>query len=323
MREQPREPHEAQLNRVAVTVVCVCVFQVAVSAHAQTLRDRLSDRIRQRIAERTVDDKSESPGTALRPKSAPIVNSDKSTQPIFEDGAKCLFIGHSFFIPVARSFDKIAAQNDFSSHQSEIVFSPGLGGSPRGLWENEKRREQIKAKLASGTVDLFGMSAAGPSERAVEDYRKWIDVALAYNPKTRFFIGQCWVPGGPRMDVVKYAKANEAGAQRNFEIVSRLRKAYPNNHIYFVNYGKVASEMNSQFDAGKLPDIEQLVGRGNTSLFRDGAIGHGGALMSELSALIWLTTLYGADVERVKRTSFSAEAKEIAVRVVSYNEQFN
>ncbi|MEM9367130.1 MAG: hypothetical protein AAGD07_14140 [Planctomycetota bacterium] len=130
------------------------------------------------------------------------------------------------------------------------------------------RRNQIEAKLAGGTVDLFGMPVAGRSDNAFEDLRKWVDLALKYNPRTTFLIGQYWPPGGPRMDVTKYATANEAVTRKSFEVLARLRKAYPNRHFYFVDYGKVAAEMKSQFVAGKLTDIKEPVGRSAKSLFR-------------------------------------------------------
>ena len=69
-------------------------------------------------------------------------------------------------------------------------------------------------------------------------------------------------------------------------------------------------------------DVEQAVGLGKTSLFRDGFIGHGGALMSVMNALVWPTTFYGAEMDRIKHTSLSLEAKEITVEVISHNEQF-
>ncbi|MEM7014805.1 MAG: hypothetical protein AAF585_25375, partial [Verrucomicrobiota bacterium] len=102
----------------------------------------------------------------------------------------------------------------------------------------------------------------------------------------------------------------------------KLRVAYPNNHIYFINYGRIASEMKSQFNAGRLPDIDQLVGRGRTSLYLDEKIGHAGPLMTELSALTWLAILYGADIEKLAHSEFSDEALNLTKDVIQYNLQF-
>jgi hypothetical protein len=107
------------------------------------------------------------------------------------------------------------------------------------------------------------------------------------------------------------------------ETISQLRAAYPNNQIYFINYGKIVSDMKSKFDAENLPDIEELVGRGPTYLFSDGVMGHGGPLVQELSALAWINTLYGADVEMITHSDFSEEAMLILLDVIAYNTAFN
>lgn len=255
--------------------------------------------------------------TSARAADAPV-----KPAPTFADGATCLFIGHSFFIPVARTFDRVAGQNDFASHKVQLVFAPGKGGSPGDLWDNPRHRRQIEDALATGEIDLLGMTAfAGPSS-SFDAYQRWIDLALKHNPNTRFFIGACWVPGGPKMDAERYNKAIDASGERVFETVSELRKAYPANQIYFVNYGKVASEMKERFEAGTLPDINEVSGLGHDVLFRDGLIGHGGPMMLELSALAWLNTLYGADVEKTKYSAYKSDVKEIMRRVLRYNQKY-
>ena len=64
----------------------------------------------------------------------------------FRDGAKSLFVGHSFFIPVSESFHQIALMNDFPSHQYEFYFAPGQAGSPGALWNNGEARVAIKRR---------------------------------------------------------------------------------------------------------------------------------------------------------------------------------
>jgi hypothetical protein len=131
-----------------------------------------------------------------------------------------------------------------------------------------------------------------------------------------------WMARGATMEDQKYADLNEQGAQQNFEIVEELRAIYPNNQIYFINYGKIASEMKFAFSAGELPDIEQLVGKDETSLFVDDKIGHGGRLMHELCALTWVNILYEAEIGDVEHSDFSAEAMQILADSIQYNAQF-
>jgi hypothetical protein len=191
------------------------------------------------------------------------------------------------------------------------------------MWENSESRQQVEAILANGDIDLLGMPVATTPNRdkALGAYQQWIDLARTHNPNTSFFIGQVWMARGASMEDQKYADLNEQGAQRGFEIVEELRAIYPNNQIYFINYGKIASDMKFAFTAGQLPDIEQLVGKSETSLFVDDKIGHGGRLMHELCALTWMSILYGAGND-VEHSSFSAEAKRILEGSIQYNAQF-
>jgi hypothetical protein len=190
------------------------------------------------------------------------------------------------------------------------------------LWDDENKKRNIEAILANGDVDLFGMTVASHPEDAYANYAQWIDLALSYNPETRFFIGQPWLPRGPEAENSQYDTLTETGAQRTMEVVAQLRDAYPNNRITFINYGKIVSEMKIAFSAGDLPDIDDLVGRGATYLFSDGAIGHGGPLVHELSALTWIQFLYGADMDSVSHSDFSEEAKQILNDVIAYNGSF-
>lgn len=242
--------------------------------------------------------------------------------PVFKDGANCLFIGHSFFIPVARLFDIVAGKSGFHSHQVKLVFAPGKGGSPADLWNNPRHKKQIEEALKTGKVELLGMTAFGGLGSSFEDYQQWIDLALKHNPETRFFIGVGWTPGGPRLENDKFDKSTEAIGERMFKTITELRKAYPKNHIYFLNYGKVASELKRRYDAGKRPDVTKLSGLGDDVLFRDGLIGHGGPMMLEVSSLLWLNTLYGADIDNLKRSPYKSDVKEIVGRAAEYNQNY-
>lgn len=243
-------------------------------------------------------------------------------EPVFKDGANCLFIGHSFFVPVAKSFDKVAGQNGFSAHQAKFVFSGGMSGAPGALWKNPKRKKEIEEALATGKVELLGMTAFGQLSSTLEDYQRWIDLALKHNPNTKFFIGLPWVPGGTKLDTDPYNKAIETIGEGLFKTATELRKAYPKNHIYFINYGKVASELKSRHDADKLPDVTKLFGRGEGALFSDNVLGHGGPMLLELSALVWLNTLYGADIDQLKHSPYKSDVKEIVGGVAEYNQKF-
>ena len=235
----------------------------------------------------------------------------------FPRGARCLFIGHSFFVPVAQAFDRLGKDNGFPTHRVEVVFAGGRSGLPGALWNNARRRKQVEDRLASGKIELLGMPAGDASGSGLVDYQRWIDSALKHNPKTQFFIGRAWTAGGTRVNAKQFDTSIEAAGARLQAMVVKLRRANPETKIYYLNYGKVASLMKQRYEAKQLPDIQQLAGRNAKSLFRDRGIGHAGPMMLELSALCWLQLLYGADPAKVKHGSFRpADVRRITTTVM-------
>lgn len=107
-----------------------------------------------------------------------------------------------------------------------------------------------------------------------------------------------------------------------FKTVAELRKAYPKSHIYFLNYGKVASELRMLFDAGRLPDVTKIHGEGDAVLFSDNKLGHGGPLILDTSGMVWLKTLYGAEVSKLKHSAYKSDVKAIVGRVADYNRKY-
>ena len=239
-----------------------------------------------------------------------------------KDGTTCLFMGHSFFIPVAKSFDQHAKLNGFSKHKQIAIFSGGQSGTPGSLWKSKKKSQIIKKILGSGNIQLLGMTW-GSVNSSYEDYKRWIDFALEHNPKTRFMIGLSWHTKGPERKAEEFTKATLESAQRFFEEkVAKLRKAYPGNSITVINYGASAAELKVRFEAGKLNgDCRKMVER-KSGLFTD-KFGHAGPMIIDLSALTWLKTLYGADFKEVKLArTYRTDLRAIAEKLVKYNDRF-
>ena len=138
---------------------------------------------------------------------------------------------------------------------------------------------------------------------------------MEHNPKTKFMIGLCWYKGGPRSKAKDFTEANLKASQTLIERVTQLRKAFPKNCITTINYGTAACELKVQFEAGKLKgDISKMVDK-KSGLFTD-AFGHAGPMIKDLSALIWLKKLYGADLDKLKlsrkyKTDLKATANQI------------
>lgn len=250
------------------------------------------------------------------------VQSQEPCPAVLEDGARCLFVGHSFFVPVALAFDELAIANEFSMHQMEVHFRGGAGGSPRSLWEDTSSFEAIESLLATGEVELFGMTSFAPENSRVEDYAQWINLALAYNPDTRFFIGTPWMSGGPSLPTDAFTTATDAMGENTFQIIDELRSEFPDQQIDYLLYGKTATVMKRMFDVGQLPNVTQLSGPSANALFMDPVMGHGGPMMLEVSALSWLDVLYGADLDDLIISPYESDVHAIIAEVLAHNEPY-
>lgn len=202
------------------------------------------------------------------------------------------------------------------------MFASGKQGAPGSLWNNARKRQQVEDRLATGDIELFGMTDFSNRDSSFEDYSRWIDLALEYNPATQIFIGQAYFARGPSMDDEAYARIVAERGEIAFEIVQELRAAYPDITIHYINYGKVAADMKMFYSAGQLPDITKVSGRGQDALFRDRFIGHAGPMIQELSALVWLEILYGAELEQLTFSAYESDVAPIIDASVSANEPY-
>ena len=51
----------------------------------------------------------------------------------------CLFIGHSFFVPIAKKLEPLAKSAGVT-HTHNEVFSGGASGVPSALWQSDEKR---------------------------------------------------------------------------------------------------------------------------------------------------------------------------------------
>ena len=259
--------------------------------------------------------------TSQAPKSPPSEQTlDQPVQTPSEEakGKRCLFIGHSFFIPVARVFDKQAQKAGVKNHSQQSVFAGGMNGSPQRLWQNQKKRKQIQKILDQGDIELFGMTYFYSS---LDDYRKWIDYALQKNPKTDFFIGMPWGQDGPSRSVDGFASIS-ARAQAEFypEVIEKLRELYPKNRFYWINYGRVAVELKRAHKEKALPMVKQLVSRqGADAIFRD-KMGHASPLTMEMASMVWLSVLYQVEPSSYSWRHQGSEPLEAILKRISEQE---
>ena len=62
------------------------------------------------------------------------------------EGYKCLFIGHSFFSPIASRLPDFAASAAGVTHEQSVVHSGGESGTPSMLWQNPLKRNETQSR---------------------------------------------------------------------------------------------------------------------------------------------------------------------------------
>jgi len=276
----------------------------------------------------------------------------------FTQGANGLYIGHSFFIPMAKKFNDFVNQtransNLFSQHGFQTEFSGGQSGTPGNLWLDDDHRNAINASLSTGTIELFGMTNFVPdddedidiqaayenfletgvypsAEENIPEYTQWIDLALSYNPDTAIYVGNPWFTNNNLYTAQEFTDYTEFVCGILFHsIVLELRQLYPGTQILNICYGPVAPLMRQMFEDGNLPDITELVGSGPTALFTDAELGHAGSMMKDMMSLTWLQILYDPPAVLLQRyinevTPWDkASVRTILTEVLAFNEDYN
>ena len=247
-----------------------------------------------------------------------------------ETGGNGLFAGMSFFVPVATAFNIAVETGGFPDHGFDFFFQGGANGAPQSLWDNESWRAEIDGKLATGNVDLFGLSIPnGTEQNPGEAYGLWFNQALSYNPETTFFIGVPYLSGGYRKTPEAFEQEMIDLAENFFPVAEALRENYQDNDIYFIHYGLVLSEMMEDFEAGELEDIIGLVDPTNTSgggegyIYEDNMSGHAGPMAEHIAGLIWAHYLYDADIENLVDPQYEADdVLRIANDVIAFNRRY-
>ena len=84
-----------------------------------------------------------------------------TSEALAQTGYNSLFIGHSFFRPVADGLPFHAAQAGIVGHTQSTVSAGGANGAPQALWEDASKRAEIQAILDGGDIELFGMTYHG------------------------------------------------------------------------------------------------------------------------------------------------------------------
>lgn len=232
----------------------------------------------------------------------------------------CLFMGHSFFAPIARRIPNFAPPD--LNHTQHVISRGGSNGLPSSLWKAYGTRREIQARLNEGDVDLLGMTLdrdTGETEldalNTTEYYELWIEYALEQNPRTQFMIGIPWPDFPLEYNTSVYTRRYKEILPYVINVLTRLYNRYPDVAFITNPYGLGVMELRLLFEQGMLSDedVSFLRGPASNSIFRDDK-GHAGAIAVDLLALFFVNRIYGvsvADVSLAYRTDVGRIAQTV------------
>ncbi len=242
-------------------------------------------------------------------------NSDASNR-----GYNCLFMGHSFFAPVANYLSTHARLAGFDSHRQMVVPVGGIPGTAGELWKSRQERV-VKAKelIQTGNVDIIGLTYHPDGGSGVADYSHWVELALRYNPNTSFLIQAPWA-FKKNKNLAEFEKETEKWHDAVHKIIDELRQNYPETRFTCIPQGRWMVELWRLFDAGKIPELTVFVaqrgGDRRGALFGD-QLGHAGILPLRTGALLWLAVIYNFDLSRYAgEIGTAADLKSLAQKLV-------
>ena len=234
-------------------------------------------------------------------------------------GYNCLLMGHSFFAPIANAFAAHPNRCGFLQHHQTLVRHGGKNGSPGMLWESSAP-DVAKARelLETGTVDLLGLTYYPNVGSDVSDYRKWVNLALRYNPNTRFIIHAPWARYN-NSSFAEYEAASEKALAEVHQLIDQLRMTYPKTTFLCIPQGRWMVSLWRLYNRGELPEVSaiQKVDREDKTscLFKD-TLGHGDRIPVEMGALLWLAVIYPVDLNTYGwETNTKSDLKKLAMEI--------
>ena len=169
-------------------------------------------------------------------------------------GCECVLIGNSAVRSVATELEAHAVRCGYLHHKPFVAFADNPAVSPQQLWARIGENEGAKAALKGGTTSIFVM-AWDESCGEADDFRDWIELALACNPG----ITVCIVAPWPRHRGMTYTEARRVQNEINARLhatVAELRANYPQLYILCIPQGDGMLELWRLYEEGRLPGVD-------------------------------------------------------------------
>lgn len=251
------------------------------------------------------------------------------------DGLWVVTIGHSCVVSAIEPCISVARSAGFENHTHLMQFYGGPSGAAEAQWQHEGDKQQAKAALASRKIDVmtFGhlVDWNGRSRGCdVEDYERWIDLAIEHNPKIRFYIQDLWpwLPGPERsvemekFTLENYEAAMEVSTRSINAVVEALNRKYP-GRIHILPAGLAMTELVRRVTRDELPGVDAvLVGQKEkqhglrVGLYRDKI--HPTDLVAALQGYIYYACLYQRNPTALETALYRDEQLDKTLREVAW-----
>ena len=239
-----------------------------------------------------------------------------------DNSLRIIGTGHSFMAPAYKTLPQITRAAGLKQPPLFTHTGGGMTGSARYKWEQEngifqfagRPKPRLLASLANAEWDAMTW---GPyfNDRP-QYYECWIDFALKFNPKMKFYLSDAW----PQLDQLEKLPTSpdeltpelfvRLGKQKNEiygGLISELRKTY-GEKVFIMPTSDAMVLAVRYFHEKKLPGVEgvhKLIGKKDRSLWRD-RLGHLGPGFGQLEGYVFYATLYGKSPELIEKdVSFS------------------
>jgi len=223
-----------------------------------------------------------------------VAADDARTPP---DGLRVFYTGHSFHMFVPPRVEQMVEASGIKGHK--LVGTQGIGGS-RVIqhWDLADEKNNAKAALTSGEVDVFTMAA----HVTIPDdgITNFTELGLKHNPQLRLLVQASWYPfdvpdaekrirDNTQRDDMKIQDLQAAVDQWRTKLEAQadeLNKQHDHQAVFIIPVGDAVVKLRAMVVAGTYPGVTK-----QSELFRD-PIGHGGPHIQALAAYCNYAAIY-------------------------------
>jgi hypothetical protein len=212
---------------------------------------------------------------------------------------------------------------EIKGHEQRVVFRGGEKGTPQAMWENPEVQSLIKEQLDDGAVDVVILiccskefrETAWQSDQSINDpaILEIVAYALAQNPETRFGLAMPWLDYPNEYATTdEHREVVDAAYPQYKQLAENISEASNGADVFTFYHGAAVYELRSRFEQGLIPELTNLIGPKQSSVFTD-TKGHAANMAKDAGTLIWLNAIYGINpLDLPPIETYAVDIREVA-----------